>query len=130
MPCDLYVGPPKVNDTGGTVTVWQMERAQCLRPSTVLKAALLKRGAVERDFRKHGLRHDLSALLCELGQRDVTITDDAAATLGKLSRQHRDHGLRYTALLDDGVPVAMPEPRAVESLLDELLMCTRLRRSG
>jgi hypothetical protein len=95
----------------------------------LLKAALLKREVAEPTLHKARVRHDLLALLHELEQYDVTITRDAAATLGMLSRQHRDHDLRYTALLGDGVSVATPDPENVDSLLDELLMCTRLRTS-
>jgi HEPN domain-containing protein len=96
----------------------------------LLKAALLKRGIAEPTLRKARVRHDLLALLQELEQYDVRITPDAALTLGKLSRQHRDHDLRYTALLADGVSIATPAPEDVENLLDELLICTRLRTSS
>jgi hypothetical protein len=93
----------------------------------MLKAALLKRGVAEPTLKKGRVRHDLLALLHDLEQHDVTISPNAAVTLSLLSRQHRDHDLRYTALLDDGVSVATPDPEDVETLLDELLMCTRLR---
>jgi hypothetical protein len=96
----------------------------------LLKAALLKRGIAPQQLRKTALRHDLQALLKELESQEVSISPSSKAIVIGLSRQHKEHDLRYTALLDDGKPTYTPEPVDVYNMLDELLMATRLRPQG
>jgi len=93
----------------------------------LLKAALLKRGVTPQQLRKADLRHSLQALLEQLESQGVTISSSSKAIVRCLSGQHKDHDLRYTALLDDGKPTYTPEPIDVYNMLDELLMATRLR---
>lgn len=92
----------------------------------LLKAALLKRGVTDDELRRPGVRHDLQGLMSLLRERGVTIMPDRVTVLEGLARQHRDHELRYTALLDNGKLTYTPTPASVYELLDELLMATRL----
>ena len=96
----------------------------------LLKAALLKRGVTPQQLRKAALRHDLRALLEELESQEVSISPNSKAIVMGLSRQHKEHDLRYTALLDDGKPTYTPEPSDVYRMLDDLLMATRLQLQG
>jgi hypothetical protein len=93
----------------------------------LLKAALLKRGVAPQQLRKVALRHDLRALLEELESQEVGVSPSSRAIVLGLSRQHKEHDLRYTALLDDGKPTYTPEPKDVYRMLDDLLMATRLQ---
>jgi hypothetical protein len=94
----------------------------------LLKAALLKRGVTDTELRRSDVRHDLQGLMDLLRERGVMITPDRAAILDGLAPQHRDHELRYTALLDNGKLTYTPAPASVYELLDELMMATRLGR--
>lgn len=96
----------------------------------LLKSALLKRGVTPGRLRKSDVRHNLRSLQESLELQGVTISPSSAAIISGLSRQHKDHELRYTALLDDGKPTYTPEPGDVYKMLDELLIATRLRRGS
>jgi hypothetical protein len=93
----------------------------------LLKSALLKRGFTSDRLRKRDLRHNLHSLLKSLESQGVNISPSSVAIISGLSAQHKDHELRYTALLDDGKPTYTPEPGDVYTMLDELLIATRLR---
>jgi hypothetical protein len=95
-----------------------------------LKSALLKRGFQEGDLKKFDYRHNLGALLEELLGRRVSVTADTAQLIRGLHAQHAHHALRYTALVDDGQPTYMPPPRLVFSMLEELLLLTRISTQG
>lgn len=92
----------------------------------LLKSALLKRGFKEGDLRKYDYRHNLDALLKELQAKEVSVTPDTVNLINGLHTQHQNHALRYTALVDDGQKTYMPPPSIVFSMLDELLLLTRV----
>jgi hypothetical protein len=92
----------------------------------LLKAALLKRGFPEGDLKKFDYRHNLDALVEELQKRGVSITSDTLQVIGHLHSQHQTHALRYTALVDDGQKTYMPPTPIVFSMLEELLLLTRI----
>ncbi len=96
----------------------------------LLKSALLKRGLQENDLKKFDCRHNLDALLEELQKKGVSITPDTVRLIGGLHSQHQNHALRYTALVDDGQKTFMPPPPLVFSMLDELLLLTRISTQG
>jgi hypothetical protein len=96
----------------------------------LLKAALLKRGVTPQQLRRAELRHNLQALLEQLEAQGVHISPSSRTIVRGLSGQHKEHDLRYTALLDDGKPTYTPEPIDVYRMLDELLMATRLQLQG
>lgn len=92
----------------------------------LLKSALLKRGFKEGDLRKFDYRHNLDALLQELQTLGVSMTPDAVSLIHGLHSQHQSHALRYNFLLNP----YMPPPSFVFSMLDELLMLTRISDSS
>jgi HEPN domain-containing protein len=92
----------------------------------LLKCALVKRGHAYHEVKAH----DLSALLEKLTAMRVPITEKSLNLIMRLARQHREHDLRYTALLDDGKPVFTPEPEDLFETLDELLMAGRISTHG
>ena len=96
----------------------------------LLKAALLKRGFVEKKLRLYGYRHNLERLLDELLNKGVTVTPATSALVRSLSVQHKTHALRYSALVDNGQPTFMPPPPALFEMLKELLMLTRVSTQG
>lgn len=95
----------------------------------LLKSALLKRGFREEDLRKYDYRHNLDALLKELQAQGASVTSDTVSLINGLDSQHQNHALRYTALVDDGQKTYMPPPSLVFSMLDELLLLTRVAAS-
>jgi len=96
----------------------------------LLKSALLKRGFVEGDLKKFDYRHNLVALLEELQKKGLSITSDTIHLIHGLHFQHQKHALRYTALLDDGHRTYMPPPQLAFSILEELLLLTRISTQG
>ena len=95
-----------------------------------LKSALLKRGFTEQDLKKHKYRHNLKSLLEELQNKGVKISIESIKLLYALHKQHNEHALRYTALVDDGKASYLPPPKLVFRMLDELLMLTRISTQG
>ena len=95
-----------------------------------LKSGLLKRGFNEGDLKKYDYRHSLNALLNELQKMGVSVTPDTVNLINGLHLQHQNHALRYTALVDDGQKTYMPPPSLVFSMLDELLLLTRISTQG
>jgi len=96
----------------------------------LLKSALLKRGFQESDLKKFDYRHNLDALLEELRKKGVSVTPDTVRLISGLTSQHQNHALRYTALVDDGQRTFIPPPLLVFSMLDELLLLTRISTQG
>lgn len=96
----------------------------------LLKSALLKRGFKAGDLKKYDYRHSLDALLGELQTLGVSVTPDTVSLINGLHSQHQNHALRYTALVDDGQKTYMPPPSLVFSMLDELLLLTRISTQG
>jgi hypothetical protein len=92
----------------------------------LLKSVLLKRGYSERDLKKYDYRHNLSALLQELQTQGVLVTPDTVSLINGLSSQHQSHALRYTVLVDDGQKTYTPPAPLLFSMLEELLMLTRV----
>jgi hypothetical protein len=90
-----------------------------------LKAALLKRDMSDSELRRSGVRHNLSALLDLLLSKNVQMTSQTMEVIRGLSRQHNDHALRYTVLVDYGKKTYWPPFTIVFSSLDELLLLTR-----
>lgn len=95
-----------------------------------LKSALLKRGFNAGDLKKYDYRHNLNTLLAELQKFGVSVTPDTVGLINGLHSQHQNHALRYTALVDDGQTTYMPPPPLVFSMLDELLLLTRISTQG
>jgi hypothetical protein len=95
-----------------------------------LKCALLKREYPPDELKKQTLRHSLDGLLEELIKMGVPISEKAASLTRTLSKQHKKHDLRYSALLDDGEVTFTPEPTDLFGLLDELLMVGRISTHG
>lgn len=95
-----------------------------------LKAALLKRGFDEQYLKKYDYRHDLSSLLSGLQKKGVAVTDATVATIHGMAKQHKNHALRYTVLVDDGAKTYWPPLSAVFSMLDELVLLTRISTQG
>ena len=95
-----------------------------------LKSALLKRGFNDRDLKKYDYRHSLNTLLLELQELGVSVTPDTVGLINGLHSQHQNHALRYTALVDDGQKTYMPPPSLVFSMLEELLLLTRISTQG
>jgi hypothetical protein len=96
----------------------------------LLKSALLKRGFNAGNLKKYDYRHSLGALLGELQKFGVSVTTDTVCLINGLHSQHHNHALRYTALVDDGQKTYMPPPPLVFSMLDELLLLTRISAQG
>jgi len=95
-----------------------------------LKAALLKRGFSEADLKRYDYRHNLSALLSEIQKKGLVVTEETVKTVTGMSTQHNNHKLRYTVLIDDGTKTYWPPLAAVFSMLDELLLLTRISTQG
>ena len=95
-----------------------------------LKAALIKRGFPPEKLKKFDYRHNLSALLLELKNMGVPVTDETSAVVNRLSQQHTNHQLRYTVLLDDGKKTYWPPLSLVFAMLDELLLLCRISTHG
>jgi hypothetical protein len=89
-----------------------------------LKAALLKRGFDESVLRKRH-RHNLAALLGELGGMAVTVTTNTIEILHGLSEQHRSNQLRYKSFVP-GNKTYWPSLARVFAALDELRELTTL----
>lgn len=97
----------------------------------LLKSALLKRGLTEEKLKKYDYRHNLDALLKELQAQGVSVTPNTVSLINGLHAQHQNHALRYTAPpFDDGQKTYMPPPHLVFSMLDELLLLTRISASA
>jgi len=96
----------------------------------LLKAALLKRGFQESDLKKFDYRHNLDALLEELKKKGISVTPETVHLISGLHSQHQNHALRYTALDDDWQKTYMPPPSLVFSMLEELLLLTRISTQG
>ena len=94
-----------------------------------IKAALLKRGYDEPTLRKR-FGHDLVSLLSALQQKGVSVTNETVATIEGMCDQHKNHALRYTVLVDNGQKTYWPPLPLVFSMLDELLLLTRVSTQG
>jgi hypothetical protein len=95
-----------------------------------LKSALLKRGFSDKELRQIKYRHNLSELLSALQRKGVAVAPQTEEMVRHFSTQHEHHSLRYTALVDDGRPTYMPPSSLVFSMLDELLLLTRISTQG
>jgi hypothetical protein len=94
-----------------------------------LKSALLKRGLSEEQLRAPAHRHSLASLLELLQAKGVSVSPSAIDMIQGLHPQHQRHVLRYSALVE-GEKVFLPFPSAVFSVLDELLLLTRISTQG
>lgn len=92
----------------------------------LLKCALLKRSVTEQELKRHNLRHNLSELLLALEAKGVSVSCHTKDILQALTLQHKEHALRYTALLDDGKEVFTPHAECIYQALEEVLMCASL----
>jgi len=90
-----------------------------------LKAALLKCNMSDSELRRIDVRHNLSALLDLLLSKNVQISTRTMELVRGLSKQHGEHALRYTVLVDDGKRTYWPSFTVLFSSLDELLLLTR-----
>ena len=93
-----------------------------------LKAALLKRGFTEKKLKKFDYRHNLEALLEQLQRKGVVISDGTIVVVKGLSEQHKEHLLRYSAIIDEQVVFSKFHPPlyVVFRALDELLLATKV----
>ena len=98
--------------------------------SHAAELALLKRGFNEGNLKKYDYRHNLNALLKELQKLGVSVTPGTISLINGLHSQHKNHALRYTALVDDEQKTYMPPLALVFSMLDELLLLTRISTQG
>lgn len=89
----------------------------------LLKSAILKR----KDNVKR--THDLAELCAELIEIGVPISQKCGNVIIQLGLQHKEHRLRYTALIE-GNPIWTPEPSKVLETMDEILMMTRISTHG
>jgi hypothetical protein len=96
----------------------------------LLKSALLKRGVSEEALRRYDNRHSLNSLLEQLQDQGVSVTPSTVNLIHGLQFQHQSHALRYTALADDGNKTYMPPPQFLFTMLDELLLLTRISTQG
>jgi hypothetical protein len=96
----------------------------------LLKCALLKRGVLPDDMKKYPLRHSLGELLKALHGEGIPISDQAKHLIVGLDRQHKDHSLRYSFLMEGAAPIFMPPPQELFALLEELLMAGRISTHG
>jgi hypothetical protein len=94
-----------------------------------LKSALLKRGFTVDEL-KNSYAHDLQRLLEALQKKGVMVTHETVSMINGLHSQHKNHALRYSALLDDGQATYLPPPSLVHQMLEELLLLTRLSTQG
>ena len=96
----------------------------------LLKSALLKRGFSEQDLKKFDYRHNLKNLLNELISKGIVVTPETVFLLNGLDEQHKDHSLRYSALMANGKKTFLPPIDIMFNMLDELLMLTRISTQG
>jgi hypothetical protein len=96
----------------------------------LLKCALLKRGVQPDDLKKYNLRHSLGEILKAVQRQGVPISDQAKQLIVGLDRQHKDHSLRYSFLMEGAAQIFMPPPQELFALLDELLMAGRISTHG
>jgi hypothetical protein len=96
----------------------------------LLKSALLKRGISEEVLRKYDYRHSLDSLLEQLQNLSVSVTPSTVNLIHGLHSRHQSHALRYTALADDGNKTYMPPPQLLFTMLDELLLLTKISTQG
>jgi len=92
----------------------------------MMKCALLKRGHTISDMRKFDCRHNLDGLLELIDAKQLPVSDESRQIIVGLSGQHRRHLLRYNFLLNP----FMPPPANLWSMLDELLLLTRISTFG
>jgi hypothetical protein len=91
-----------------------------------LKAALLKRGYGAQELRKFDRRHNLSKLASELRKCGCSFPEQTLLVIESLSKQHQNHELRYSVYFDDSSKTYWPPLRLIFSMLDELLLLTRI----
>jgi hypothetical protein len=94
-----------------------------------LKSALLKRGFDQKDLKKHDFRHSLNSLLEELQKYGVHISPNTVTMIEGLHSQHQNHALRYDGLIRNE-KMFFPPPHLMFSMLDELLLLTRISTQG
>lgn len=95
-----------------------------------LKSALLKRGFTEVDLLRPSNRHNLNKLLEELQGKGIVVTKESVSMINGLHLQHKNHALRYTALVDNGQPTFWPPTSMMHKMLNELLLLTRISTQG
>ena len=95
-----------------------------------LKSALLKCGSTEQDLKKFDYRPNLKNLLDELITKGIMVTAETVQLVNGLDDQHKDHSLRYCALMDNGKKIFLPPIDSMSKMLKELLMLTRIATQG
>lgn len=96
----------------------------------LLKTALLKRGFDQQKLKKFDYRHNLKNLLSELKSFDLEISELTEKIIHGLDDQHKQHLLRYDALMADGKSTFMPPSSYIDNFLEELLLLTRISTQG
>ena len=82
------------------------------------------------ELRKFEYGHNLNSLLEELQKKEVQVSEDTVSLIDGLHEQHKNHALRYSALMDDGRAIFLPTPEQAFGMLDELLLLTRISTQG
>lgn len=95
-----------------------------------LKSALLKRGFAEDELKKYDYRHNLDSLLDALQKKHIVITPETTNLIKNLSLQHKNHSLRYNALIIQNQTTYLPPPKLIHSMLKELLSLTAISTQG
>ena len=95
-----------------------------------LKAALLKRGMNEELLKKFDYRHNLDKLLHVLQKKGITVTSQTANVVIGLSKQHKNHTLRYNSIVGLEEKLYWPPLDLVFEALDELLLLTKISTHG
>ena len=95
-----------------------------------LKAGLLKREISEESLKKFDYRHNLEKLLYELQNKGVKVTPQTVNIVIGLSKQHKNHTLRYNSMVELKEKLYWPPLTAVFEALDELMLLTRISTQG
>lgn len=122
----------EVDDSGAPTSVTALPFYFLASHATelLLKSALLKRGFSDRELKHFSYRHNLEALLAAFLGTGVNVKPETANLVRHLSAQHKTHGLRYSALVDDGQPTYLPAGQRPVVVLRTKRTGPEARRSG
>ena len=87
---------------------------------------ILKNG--EREFKEIRIANPDQPV--ELVSKGIVVTPETIQLLNGLDEQHKEHSLRYSALMDNGKKTYLPPIDNILEMLEELLMLTRLSTQG
>ncbi|HLS80515.1 MAG TPA: hypothetical protein VK025_03835, partial [Steroidobacter sp.] len=81
-------------------------------------------------LKKRDLRHGLNELLALVKEKGVPISEQAFGLIVLLNKQHKEHSLRYSFLVEGEGSVFTPRAEEMFLLLEELLMAGRISTFG